>query len=429
MSSARTTLAPRGVELAANSDVLDLFRTILSNPYDPDENPDGYINIGTSENYIMLDEVARFSEARLGLSARDLSYGEGPWGSPRLRNAMAKHMTKYFHPAKPIDPDHILFANGLTSICEMLGFTIADAGDGILLPRPVYQAFQADFGTKAKIKSVFVSFDGVDQFSSEAVPMYEAAIEQAEKDGTKIRMLMLCHPHNPLGQCYPRATIIGLMQLCAKHKIHLISDEIYALSTYIVPNAGKDAVQFESVLSWDYSQHIDPNYVHHLYGMSKDFAAGGLRLGCIQTQNKELLRAMGAMSQFHWSSVAGEKLATLMLEDEEWMARFLDTSRERLAAHNRMTRKLLDEYGVPYSRSSNAGFFLWIDLRAHLPEEVQDRWEAEKLLVKRMMEKKVYITDGGSMWAEEPGFFRVIFSQDERMVREGLKRVMQAVKG
>lgn len=33
----------------------------------------------------------------------------------------------------------------------MLGFTLADPGDGILFSRPVYQAFQVDFGITAKL--------------------------------------------------------------------------------------------------------------------------------------------------------------------------------------------------------------------------------------------------------------------------------------
>jgi hypothetical protein len=32
--------------------------------------------------------------------AKDFSYGTGPWGSPRLRKAMANHMNRHFHPLK-----------------------------------------------------------------------------------------------------------------------------------------------------------------------------------------------------------------------------------------------------------------------------------------------------------------------------------------
>lgn len=45
-----STLADRGVELAKAGGAMDMFKTILSDPYHPDDNPDGFINIGTAEN-------------------------------------------------------------------------------------------------------------------------------------------------------------------------------------------------------------------------------------------------------------------------------------------------------------------------------------------------------------------------------------------
>ena len=63
---------------------------------------------------------------------------------------MAKHINRHFHPHQTLEADDFLIANGVTSLCEMLGFVIGDAGDAVLLSRPCYQAFPVDFGTKAK---------------------------------------------------------------------------------------------------------------------------------------------------------------------------------------------------------------------------------------------------------------------------------------
>jgi len=65
---------------------------------------------------------------------------------------MAKHMTRHFHPLYPFEPNNFVFANGVTALCEMLGFSIFDEGDAILLSRPIYHAFTVDFGTKAKFE-------------------------------------------------------------------------------------------------------------------------------------------------------------------------------------------------------------------------------------------------------------------------------------
>lgn len=68
------------------------------------------------------------------------------------------------------------------------------------------------------------------------------------------------------------------MRLCNQHKIHLISDEIYALSVF---DSGKPkAVPLTSVLAIDNANRIHPDYLHVLYGMSKVGCQRLLLLGC-----------------------------------------------------------------------------------------------------------------------------------------------------
>ncbi|KAI7534890.1 PLP-dependent transferase [Hortaea werneckii] len=433
-----STLAPRGAELADGPSLRELFGGILGDKYDKDTNPNGMINIGTAENYIMIPEVSQFTQTHpVALNNNQLSYGEGPWGTPRLRRAMAHHMNKRFHPIVPIQPDDLLFANGVSTICELLGFSLASPGDAILMSSPIYQAFAVDFGTKAKVSTVHVSFPpGTDQFSPAAVAEYERVLLASQQaGGPKIRAILLCHPHNPLGRPYPRETLIEFMKLCEKYQIHLLSDEIYAMSVYSTTPA------FESILSFDSTPYISPHLLHVLYGLSKDFAAGGLRIGCLYTRNRALWRAISAMSQFSWIPVASEVLAWNLLEDDAWLEEFFARSRERLAGGRRLVAGLLEEKGVRFYQGANAGFFLWVDLRSWLPppasaasksEEgvgkgVEEGKKREKVLVDRLFEKKVFLTPGMDMFAEEPGFFRLVFSQEEDVVREGLRRVFEAI--
>lgn len=70
------------------------------------------------------------------------------------------------------------------------------------------------------------------------------------------------------GRCYTREVLEAYMRLCQKHNVHLISDEIYALSVWNNPDA-PNAPGFTSVLSIDTASLIDPSLVHVLWGMSK----------------------------------------------------------------------------------------------------------------------------------------------------------------
>ena len=103
---------------------------------------------------------------------------------------------------------------------------------------------------------------------------------------------MLCNPHNPLGQsfprcplaasvltllpptepgfCYSRETLLAYCRFVEKRNLHLISDEIYALSTFSSPSS-PDAQSFVSILSLDVLKEAGccPSRVHAVYGASK----------------------------------------------------------------------------------------------------------------------------------------------------------------
>lgn len=50
LKRAEYSLSPRGKQLAKEGQTLSFFKGILNNPYHPDDNPDGFVNIGTAEN-------------------------------------------------------------------------------------------------------------------------------------------------------------------------------------------------------------------------------------------------------------------------------------------------------------------------------------------------------------------------------------------
>lgn len=421
-----STLSNRGQYLASQPSFRAFATPVLRDLYHPTTNPSGNINLGQAENYLMLPEVAAFANKTLQARPEFFSYNEGAWGPDRLRRGLARHMNKYFKPLQEIQPDDLLVANGCMSLCELLGFSLCSEGDGVLFPSPIYAAFQSDFSTKAGVKCVYTPFGGVDQFSPAAADCYERALLAAEKAGTKIRALLLCNPHNPLGRCHSRQTLVALLKLCQKYKIHFVSDEIYALSTYAAPEAST-AVAFESVLSFDTSGYISPQLLHVLYGMSKDFACGGLRIGCLYTKNGELWHAISAMTQFHWIGGLDGEMACRMLEDESWLDSFFLRSQRALGDASTLARSLLQGKNIAFDESANAGFFLWLDVRRFLQGTGQQGWEAERELNKRFMEKKAYLTSGELQHAEEPGFFRVVFSYDEQTMREGFRRIFEAL--
>ncbi|KAI4725572.1 PLP-dependent transferase [Aureobasidium sp. EXF-10728] len=325
------TLSERGRAMAKAS-TRSSIELLLSNLYHPRENPDGIIDMGTADNHPMTRDVSDFANSKIRTTSDTFTYGEGPWGRKRLRTAMANHMNNHFRPVSDVSPQDLIFSNGITSLLDLFGYAVASPGDGILISRPSYHAFSADFGARAEMKCVFVSFGSVDQFSAACVRNYESALLEARERGTCVRALLLCNPHNPLGRCYPVSTIIALMQFCDEYGLHLLADEVYALSVFTASSPSN--VLFSSVLSVDHSAHISPNHLHVLYGMSKDFACSGLRLGCLYSRNTALMDSISALSHFG---------STLQAEQPGWF-RMVFTQEDDVL--NEGLRRLFDAVGV-----------------------------------------------------------------------------------
>jgi bifunctional pyridoxal-dependent enzyme with beta-cystathionase and maltose regulon repressor activities len=60
----------------------------------------------------------------------------------------------------------------------------------------------------------------------DAVKQYEAALLEAEREGTHIHAIILTNPLNPPGRLYDATAPEGCLKLCSKYNIHPIVDEV-----------------------------------------------------------------------------------------------------------------------------------------------------------------------------------------------------------
>ncbi|KAL1636814.1 hypothetical protein SLS56_000907 [Neofusicoccum ribis] len=380
-------LSARGVMFLADAGHRH-FHDVLDDIYQPEHNPDGILSLGLAENSLMHNELLQYINDTFKMSSHYLMYGDGSSGSKRLRAAIAHFVNRHFNPVLPVESSHVHVTLGVSNANEMLAFVLGCPGDGFLLGRPYYGAFAGDFG-----------------------------------------------------RCYSRDVIIALMKLCQKHRIHLVSDEIYALSVWDNPEA-RDAPTFTSVLSIDTTGIIDPSLVHDMWGMSKDFGANGLRIGCIISQHNPTFResrksgsatpADRKRSLIHNAKQAGQlplrpadQIAAAILEDDAFTDAYVATNRARIAESRAVAAAWLRRMRVPYAPAANAGFVLWVDLRAGLAGEGAGAGGAydHELLKRLMREGRVSVSDALAFGGEEEGWFRIVFTHPRAFVEMGLQRL------
>lgn len=446
-----TNLSRRG-EAAGSYVGENLIWDVTSNLWHPEDNPEGFVSLGVAENALMHEELSRYIMKNLQVPHGSLTYGDGPTGSKRLRGAMSRFLTKRLHPVTPIRPEHIITTNGLTTAIEHCSWALADPGEGLLLGQPYYRAFLADISLRPGVKVVPVPFGETDPCGVECAKKYEEALLKSNAEGVKVRGLMLCHPHNPLGRCYSREAIVALMRLCQKHSIHLISDEIYALSVWentidssTTTSAVPSIVKFESASSIDTQGIIDPSLVHILWGMSKDFGANGLRMGAVISQsNQPLLDACRTCALYSSQSSLSDYVTAEILSDDTFVEEYIQTNQSRLSEAYSVGVQALKKHKIDYAPGANASFFLWINLgKAFLeqhPEEATrtlnsiagEGKESVKpaltdVINQKLMANKIFLASGDVTGAEEPGWFRLVFSQPRDYVEEGMRRIVDAI--
>ncbi|KAH6692515.1 1-aminocyclopropane-1-carboxylate synthase [Plectosphaerella plurivora] len=424
-------LSQRAIKTASQLDIPWRFVPAGKDRYDPVTKPNGIVSLATAENPLMHQELADFaSEVEIPPAAFTYSYSS--LGGPRLQAALATHINETFVPFTNIPASDIQVFDGATALHSLLSFSLAEAGDAILVSRPVYGRFELDFGNEHNVRILYAENSVEDGLKPVVVESFDRAFSRAEKEGIKIRAVLIVNPSNPLGRCYPRETLVEIMKFCQQQQLHLISDEVYGLSVFDANLSAESAPEkslapFTSALSIDTDGLIDPNLLHVEYGTSKDFAAAGLRLGVLITRNRELQRALRTVVRFHEPSGPSTVIGSAMFEDREWCRNFIALARQRIADAYEFATAHLRDIGIEYL-PANAGFFVFVNLEPWLPPAVEglSQQAREFRLAEELVKGGIFLHPGEEH-ALEPGRFRLVYTANRQAVDEGFRRLMRTL--
>ncbi|TWU72028.1 hypothetical protein ED733_001000 [Metarhizium rileyi] len=404
------------------------FWEVMRNIWDPDTNPNGFVSLGVAENVLMHDRLSEHMHRNMALPNQGLTYGDG---KKRLKRALARFLTRQLHPVVAVEPAHLTIANGCSSALEHAAWAFGDPGDVFLLGRPYYGTFVADMTLRMGTQLATVDFGDADPLGMDGVQRYEAAMLDARARGKRVAGLVVAHPHNPLGRSYPREVLLALMRLCGTHRVHLVSDEIYALSTFTnsVDRDCEAAAAFESVLALDTAGVIDPALVHVIWGVSKDFGANGLRLGALISQHSPgLHQALVPASLYSSSSSMSDHVVANVLEDDGWIDAYLGENRGKLAESHAHVVRWARGHDIEYVPGVNAAFFLWVNLgRAYRTRHADVEGDIDGVVNEALLRHKVFLASGVQFGSERPGWFRIVFTQRRDHLDEGLRRIVAAV--
>eukprot|EP01050_Picozoa_sp_SAG11_P022891 SAG11_NODE_4443_length_1893_cov_1.060758_2_plen_185_part_00 len=169
--------------------------------------------------------------------------------------------------------------------------------------------------------------------------------------------------------------------------------------------------------------------MHVVSGLSKDFPFGALRVGCLISQPSSLLAVSRAMGRFSAVSAHTMSALTPLLSETAFVDTYMLENRKALARRHAAFWAAAEAHGLPLGRSlpSEAGLFVWLDLREFMPDHT---YEAEEQLWRNILEHShINITRGEGCLAPEPGWFRVcICHLDDNMFSIAIARLFSALE-
>ncbi len=147
-------------------------------------------------------------------------------GDPPLRAAIAKYHSK--RSGQPVGPENVVVVAGAQCALFSAALCILDPGDEIIVPSPMYVTYEAAIGvTGATMSRVPLRAENRFRLKAEDV---------ASAVNPRTRAVMVNSPHNPTGAVIQRGEWEALAEICRRHDLWLISDEVYGSLTFDSPH-------------------------------------------------------------------------------------------------------------------------------------------------------------------------------------------------
>lgn len=147
-------------------------------------------------------------------------------GEPSLRAAIARHHAAVT--GMPCTPDRVVVFHGAQNALFSAAICLLDRGDEVIVPEPMYVTYEAVVGASGA-RMVSVPCPRESGFHLDLDALAGAVTRQT-------RAILLNTPNNPTGTALTAEELAIVADLCRRHDLWLISDEVYATLTYERPH-------------------------------------------------------------------------------------------------------------------------------------------------------------------------------------------------
>lgn len=304
-----------------------------------------------------------------------------------------------------INQEWLMFSPAVITSISLLIQNLTQKNDKIMIQEPVYSPFHSivESNERSLVISPLVKLD-----DGSYVMDYED-IEAKIKD---VKVFILCNPHNPVGRVWTREELTRLGEICLKHNVLIISDEIH--SDIILKN--HKHTPFASI-----SKEFRENTITCM-APTKTFNLAGLQSSFLVISNPYYYEVMD--KAFSILDIKRNNAFSLVATEaaynygEDWLYELIKYIEDNVDFAIDYIKNHMPQLKV---KKPEGTYLLWVDF-SNLNVDKKD-------LKNALINKgRIALSDGSSFGIGGDGYYRINLACPRSMVLEGLKRIEFAIK-
>lgn len=304
-----------------------------------------------------------------------------------------------------INQEWLMFSPAVITSISLLIQNLTQKNDKIMIQEPVYSPFHniVESNERSLVISPLVKLD-----DGSYVMDYED-IESKIKD---VKVFILCNPHNPVGRVWTREELTRLGEICLKHNVLVISDEIH--SDIILKN--HKHTPFASI-----SKEFSENTITCM-APTKTFNLAGLQSSFLVISNPYYYEVMD--KAFSILDIKRNNAFSLVATEaaynygEDWLYELIKYIEDNVDFAIDYIKNHMPQLKV---KKPEGTYLLWVDF-SNLNVDKKD-------LKNALINKgRIALSDGSSFGIGGDGYYRINLACPRSMVLEGLKRIEFAIK-
>ncbi len=223
---------------------------------------------------------------------------------------------------------------------------------------------------------------------------------------------------NPTGAIYSQQELSELLTVSANHNATVIMDSIFT------------GLEFDGGLAWNLGEYIRSHSINNpsqfilLGGLSKEYAAGGLRYGYACSTSLSLMEELQTEISHAPHLTVGyavRKLIQAQISNNSSLILHLQEQREILSQRALLLSKVLLESGWKVIKPKG-GLFMVAKPQKFIDENNLDNSEAADLVTEKLFEQKNMVINN-STWTGLPGYCRFVLSCSEKDFALAIERL------